>query len=199
MVNGSRRDTPTRCHCPCHLSLSKHNNTLTSHCSPSSVADAIDHIAERIVAKAAEQATRVIDMEADRTKKWAEDWQIDTAQQQADAPSSRSDPVQVRQLHVAVPYPAAVGAPTVGLAGSSWDGAAVQDHTAQWSTYDHSTGTEDREEQRKLDRQRNMLDRQRKCWACNLSSPHLSQESLIERDNPVLSVLRIQRSLINSS
>ena len=49
--------------------LSEHNNTLTSHCSPSSVADAIDHIAERIVAKAAEQATRVIDMEADRTKK----------------------------------------------------------------------------------------------------------------------------------
>ena len=51
------------------LLLSEHNNTLTSHCSPSSVADAIDHIAERIVAKAAEQATRVIDMEADRTKK----------------------------------------------------------------------------------------------------------------------------------
>ena len=49
--------------------VSEHNNTLTSHCSPSSVADAIDHIAERIVAKAAEQATRVIDMEADRTKK----------------------------------------------------------------------------------------------------------------------------------
>ena len=47
----------------------KLNNTLTSHCSPSSVADAIDHIAERIVAKAAEQAKRVIDMEADRTKK----------------------------------------------------------------------------------------------------------------------------------
>ena len=55
------------------------------------------------MAKAAEQATRVIDMEADRTKKLAEDWQIDTAQHQADAPSSRSDPVQVRQLHVAVP------------------------------------------------------------------------------------------------
>ena len=49
--------------------VSEHNNTLTSHCSPSSAADAIDHIAERIVAKAAEQATRVIDMEADRTKK----------------------------------------------------------------------------------------------------------------------------------
>ena len=49
--------------------VSEHNNTLTSHCSPSSVADAIDHIAERIVAKATEQATRVIDMEADRTKK----------------------------------------------------------------------------------------------------------------------------------
>ena len=49
--------------------LSEHNNTLTSHCSPSSVADAIDHIAERIMAKAAEQATRVVDGEADRTKK----------------------------------------------------------------------------------------------------------------------------------
>ena len=49
--------------------LSEHNNTLTSHCSPSSVADTIDHIAERIVAKAAEQATRVIDMEDDRMKK----------------------------------------------------------------------------------------------------------------------------------
>ena len=51
------------------LYMSEHNNTLTSHCSPSSVADAIDHIAERIMAKAAEQATRVVDGEADRTKK----------------------------------------------------------------------------------------------------------------------------------
>ena len=49
--------------------MSEHNNTLTSHCSPSSVADAIDHIAERIMAEAAEQATRVVDGEADRTKK----------------------------------------------------------------------------------------------------------------------------------
>ena len=50
--------------------LSEHNNTLTSHCSPSSVADAIDHIAERIMAKAAEQATRVVDREV---------WDADTS------------------------------------------------------------------------------------------------------------------------
>ena len=49
-----------------YIYMSEHNNTLTSHCSPSSVADAIDHIAERIMAKAAEQ---VVDREADRTKK----------------------------------------------------------------------------------------------------------------------------------
>ena len=43
------------------LALSEHYNTLTSHRSPSSVADAIEHIAERIMVKAAEQATRVVD------------------------------------------------------------------------------------------------------------------------------------------
>ena len=49
--------------------LSEHYNTLTSHRSPSSVADAIEHIAERIMVKAAEQATRVVDREANRTRK----------------------------------------------------------------------------------------------------------------------------------
>ena len=45
-------------------------NTLTLHHSPSSVADAIRlHIAERIVAKAAEQATRAVDKEVDSSKK----------------------------------------------------------------------------------------------------------------------------------
>ena len=49
--------------------VSEHYNTLTSHRSPSSVADAIEHIAERIMVKAAEQATRVVDREANRTRK----------------------------------------------------------------------------------------------------------------------------------
>ena len=49
--------------------MSEHYNTLTSHRSPSSVADAIEHIAERIMVKAAEQATRVVDREANRTRK----------------------------------------------------------------------------------------------------------------------------------
>ena len=46
--------------------VSEHYNTFTS---PSSVADAIEHIAERIMVKAAEQATRVVDREANRTRK----------------------------------------------------------------------------------------------------------------------------------
>ena len=49
--------------------MSEHYNTLTSHRSPSSVADAIEHIAERIMVKAAEQATRVVGREANRTRK----------------------------------------------------------------------------------------------------------------------------------
>ena len=53
----------------CNIKLSEHYNTLTSHRSPSSVADAIEHIAERIMVKAAEQATRVVDREANRTRK----------------------------------------------------------------------------------------------------------------------------------
>ena len=51
------------------IHVSEHYNTLTSHRSPSSVADAIEHIAERIMVKAAEQATRVVDREANRTRK----------------------------------------------------------------------------------------------------------------------------------
>ena len=41
--------------------VSERMNTSSSHRSPASVADAIEHIAERIVAKAAEQATYAVD------------------------------------------------------------------------------------------------------------------------------------------
>ena len=71
--------------------------------------------------------------------------------------------VLARRLRVVDPYPMAVGAATRQRSQLRQAEPTVQGNTAQWPAYDCSTGPQDREAQRKSDRQRNLLDRQRKC------------------------------------
>ena len=77
--------------------------------------------------------------------------------------SRKESCVLARRLHVVDPYPMVVGATTRQRPQLRQTAPIVQGNTAQRPAYDDSTGTQDREAQRKSDRQRNLLDRQRKC------------------------------------